>query len=49
MPAPFCRALAPPALPVLDDALDVFDSLGTDGGPNIEALQKTDVAEVFPE
>jgi hypothetical protein len=36
-------------LPVLDDALDVVDSLGTDGGPNIEALQKTDVAEVFPE
>ena len=44
------EALAHPASPVRDNALDVFDSLGTDGGPLIlEALQKSDAAEVFPE
>ena len=43
------EAFAQPALPVLDNALDGLDSLATDGGPNIEALQKSDLAEVVPE
>jgi HEAT repeat protein len=43
------EGLAHPASPVRDDATDAFDSLGTDGGPNIQGLQESDATEVFPE
>ena len=43
------EALAQPASRVRDKALDVFDTVGTDGALIIEALQKSDGAEVISE
>ena len=50
LPAPFwSRRFAQPASRVRDQALDAFDTLGTDGALIIEALQKSDEAEVIAE